>query len=44
MYKFINIGWMQATIEAMYLILQSVLYCCIVYFTAGFARDAGEHL
>ena len=37
-------GWycLQATVEAMYLILQSVLYCCIVYFIAGFARDAGK--
>jgi hypothetical protein len=33
---------MQATIEAMYLIIQAILYTCIVYFIAGFAKDAGQ--
>ncbi len=33
---------MQATIEAMYLIIQAIVYTCIVYFMAGFAKDAGR--
>ena len=33
---------MQATIEAMYLIIQAIVYTCIVYFMAGFAKDAGQ--
>lgn len=38
-------GWVcatQATMEAVYLLAQAVLYVCIVYFTAGFAREASE--
>ncbi|KAL0029477.1 hypothetical protein WJX77_010449 [Trebouxia sp. C0004] len=31
-----------ATIEAMYLIIQATVYTCIVYFMAGFAKDAGK--
>ena len=35
---------LQATIEAMYLIIQAIVYTCIVYFMAGFAKDAGQPL
>lgn len=33
---------LQATIEALYLICQSVLYVCVLYFMAGFDKSAGE--
>ena len=32
----------QATVEAMYLVTQAVVYTCVCYFMAGFARDAGN--
>lgn len=35
---------MQATIEAMYLIAQAVLYVCVLYFMAGFDRTPGKSL
>ena len=33
---------MQATMEAVYLVVQTVLYVSILYFMAGFAKDAGK--
>ena len=33
---------LQATIEAMYLILQAVLYVCVLYFMAGFQKTPGK--
>ena len=33
---------LQATMEAIYLLAQSVLYVCIVYFSVGFAKEAGQ--
>lgn len=32
----------QATIEALYLICQSVLYVCVLYFMAGFDKTPGK--
>lgn len=34
----------QATIEALYLICQSVLYVCVLYFMAGFDKSPGKSL
>ncbi|KAL3134591.1 transcription factor, variant 2 [Trebouxia sp. C0009 RCD-2024] len=31
-----------ASVEAMYLCVQAILYTCTVYFMAGFAREAGD--
>ena len=32
----------QATVEAGYLVVQAVLYVCVLYFMAGFDRTAGK--
>ena len=36
--------FVQATVEAGYLVAQAVLYVCVLYFMAGFDRTAGELL
>ena len=36
--------YVQATIEALYLICQSVLYVCVLYFMAGFDKTPGKCL
>lgn len=35
-------AYVQATVEAGYLVAQAVLYVCVLYFMAGFDRTAGE--
>ena len=36
------LGLVQAMTELIYLVLQGGLYTCIVYFMAGFQKDAGK--